>query len=214
MTMADHKRRLDKANIELGKELWMIHSSLAIYRIIGLNIKAIPTAKTFFSVVQAQSLATVALGLRKVFEREGHYGLCSVDGVYQLAKHVQIQDNGVAKTFVEKYGVRASADWIHDVDEVFSRRRSWLKRHMHDIGSVRNTRLAHLQQDAPAGVLPSIAGFEELLVFAFDFHSFVNEAFFVVIAHPILDDKRVESSLLSLLRSLEVTEPVSQFKDS
>ena len=213
MTMADSKGRLDEANIQLGKELWTIQSSLAIYRIIGLNAKAIQRAKAFLGFVQNQSLATVTLGLGKVFEREGTYVLCSVSGVYRLAKGVQIQDNAVARVFVEKYGLRASADWIHDVDEVFSHQRPWVQSHIQVIDRIRNTRLAHVQQDAPGGVLPSIGTFEELLAFAFDFHSFVNEAFLSVHPHPILDDRQIESSLLSLLRSVGVTDPASQFKD-
>jgi len=30
--MTEAKQRLDATNIQLGKELWLIHSSLAIYR--------------------------------------------------------------------------------------------------------------------------------------------------------------------------------------
>jgi len=213
MTVTDNKGRLDEANIQLGKELWTIHSSLAVYRVIGLNAKAIHSAKAFLGFVQNESLATVALGLGKVFEREGGYELCSVGGVYRLAKGVQIQDDAVARIFVRKYGVRTSADWIHDVDEVFFRQRPLVRSHMHVIDRVRNTRLAHAQRDAPAPILPSIAAFEELLAFAFDFHSFVNEAFLSVHPHPILDDRQVESSLLSLFTSIGVTDPISQFKD-
>lgn len=95
MTTTDSKNRLDEVNIELSKELWGIHSSLAIYRVIGLNAKAIRnshTADAFFGFVQNQSLSTVALGLSKVFERQDAYPLCSVDGVYRQAKDVPIQD--------------------------------------------------------------------------------------------------------------------------
>src|SRR5712692_4758046 len=206
MTIAENKGRLDDANVQLGKELWTIQSSLAVYRLIGLNATTIHSAKAFLGFVQNQSLATVALGLGKVFEREGDHELCSVGGVYRLAKGVQIQDNAVARDFVGRHGVCASADWIHDIDEVFSHKRPWVQSHMHVIDRVRNTRLAHVQQSAPVGILPSIAAFEELLVFAFDFHLFVNEAFLGVHPHPTLDDKQVESSLLSLFKSIGLTD--------
>ncbi|MEK7371564.1 MAG: hypothetical protein AAB265_08920 [candidate division NC10 bacterium] len=80
--MPEDKHRLDETNIQLGKELWLIHSSLAVYRVIGLNAGAIPRAGGFFGFVQNQSLSAVALGLGKVFEREqpGGYELCSVGG--------------------------------------------------------------------------------------------------------------------------------------
>ena len=81
--MTEAKQRLDATNIQLGKELWLIHSSLAIYRVIGLNAKGIPRGDSFFGFVQNQSLSAVALGLGKVFEREqpDGYELCSVGGV-------------------------------------------------------------------------------------------------------------------------------------
>ncbi len=213
--MPESKHRLDETNIQLGKELWLIHSSLAVYRVIGLNAGAIPRAGGFFGFVQNQSLSAIALGLGKVFEREqpGGYELCSVGGVYRLAKVTQIQDNAVAAAFVRRYEVTPSADWVRDVDQVFSRQRPRILDHMRVIDRVRNTRLAHIQQLAPDGTLPSPAAFGELLAFAFDFHSFVNEAFLSVYPHPTLNDKQVESSLLHVLKMIGVTDPRSQFSD-
>ena len=85
---------------------------------------------------------------------------------------------------------------------------------MQVIDRVRNTRLAHIQQNAPNGTLPSIAAYEELLAFAFYFHSFVNEAFLSESSHPTLHDVQVEGSLLRLLKAIGVTDPVSQFTDT
>lgn len=213
--MSDSKDRLDETNIQLGKELWLIHSSLAVYRVIGLNAGAIPRANGFFAFAQNQSLSAVALGLGKVFEREhpDGYELCSVGGVYRLAKAAQIQCNAAAAVFVRRYQVIPSSDWVCDVDQVFSRQRPRILEHMQVIDRVRNTRLAHIQQMAPGGTLPSIAAFEELLAFAFDFHSFVNEAFLSVHPHPTLNDKQVESSLLHVLKMIGVTDPRAQFSD-
>jgi hypothetical protein len=41
------KERLDKANIQLGKELWAIKSSLDIYTLIGLNAQTINSGGPF-----------------------------------------------------------------------------------------------------------------------------------------------------------------------
>ena len=215
ISMPNSKDRLDEANSQLGNELWLIHSSLAVYRVIGLNAGVIPCVDGFFSFAQSQSLSAVALGFGKVFEREqsGGYELCSVSGVYRLAKAAQIQDNAVAVAFVRRYQVTSSADWVCDVDQVFSRQRPWILGHMQVIDRVRNTRLAHIQQMVPDGTLPSIAAFEELLAFAFDFHAFVNEAFLSVHPHPTLNDTQVESSLLHVLKMIGVTDPRSQFLD-
>lgn len=216
MNRADSKHCLDEANIQLGKELWAIKSSLAIYRAIGLNAESINSGsgRAFFGFLQNQSIAAVALGLGKVFERESAYELCSVSGVYRLAKQVQIRDIAAARAFVGKYGVSPCGDWIKDVDEVFSAQRPRIGSHLQIIDRVRNTRLAHIEQDAPVSTLPSIAAFEELLAFAVEFHAFVNEAFLSVHSHPILDDRQIESSLLSLLKKAGVTDPVSEFEDT
>jgi hypothetical protein len=126
-----------------------------------------------------------------------------VGGVYRLAKAAQIQDNAAAAAFVRRYEVTPSADWIRDVDQVFSRQQPRILDHMRVIDRVRNTRLAHIEQMAPDGTLPSIAAFEELLAFAFEFHSFVDEAFLSTHPHPTLNDKQVESSLLHVLKMIE-----------
>ena len=84
---------------------------------------------------------------------------------------------------------------------------------MRVIDQVRNTRLTHIQQMAPEATLPSIAAFEELLSFAFHFHSFINEAFLSAHAHPTLTDRQVEASLLRALAMMGVTDPRSQFPD-
>jgi hypothetical protein len=215
--MAESKQFLDETNIQLGKELWLIHSSLAVYRVIGLNAGTIRVrpGHGFFGFVQNQTLSAVALGLGKVFEREqpNGYELCSVGGVFRLAKAVKIQDSSAAAEFVMRYGVTPSSDWIRDVDQVFSVQRSWILGHMRVIDRVRNTRLAHIQQMAPEGNLPSVAAFEELLTFAFNFHSFINEAFLSVHSHPTLNDEQVETGLLRVLEMIGVTDPPSHFTD-
>jgi hypothetical protein len=139
--------------------------------------------------------------------------LCSLRGVYRLAKQVPIRDTARARSFVGKYDIVASQDWSRDVDEVFSRQRPWIQSHLKKISRVRDTRLAHIQQDAPSGVLPSIVAFEDLLRFAFDFHLFVNEAFLDTHPHPIMNDRHVEQSLLRLLEKIGVSYPVSGFED-
>src|SRR5438445_1906338 len=129
MSMPEGSHRLDETNVQLGKELWLIHSSLAVYRVIGLNAGAIPRAKGFLGFVQNQSLSAVALGLGKVFEREVGYELCSVGGVYRLAKAVPIQNSAVARAFVNRYGIASSADWIQDVAQLFAHQRPRIQSH-------------------------------------------------------------------------------------
>src|SRR3989304_1784074 len=102
MSMPENKHRLDETNIQLGKELWLIHSSLAVYRVIGLNAGQFASGGAFFGFVQNQALSAAALGLGKVFEREqpSAHELCSVTGVYRLAKAVPVRDTAAATGFV------------------------------------------------------------------------------------------------------------------
>jgi len=204
---------LDKANDQLGRELYDIKSNLDIYTLIGLNAKAIKSGKLFLAFIQRQSHRDAALGLARVFERSDAHELCSVSGICQLAKHAHLENISAAHTFVSKYGIIPSEDWIQDIDRVFSAQRPCIRRHMKVIDRVRNTRLAHIQQNAPKAVLPSIAAFEELLAFAFDFHTFVSEGFFNTQPHPILDDRQIAGSLMRVLREMGVSNPVLDFKD-
>src|SRR5262245_9934833 len=139
--MIEVKQRLDATNIQLGKELWLIHSSLAIYRVVGLNAKAMPPGDSFFGFVQNQSLSAVALGLGKVLERyqRDGYELCSLGVVFRPAKAVPIQNPSAAAEFVRRYGVNPSPDWISDVHQVFSSQRPRIAAHMQAIDRVRNT---------------------------------------------------------------------------
>ena len=203
--------RLDNANVQLGIELFVIKNSLDIYRVIGRNVKAIKAGEVFFAHAQNQSLGAVALGLARVFEREDAYELCSIRGVYRLAKQVPVRDTRAVGSLVGKYGIDTSQDWVRDLDLVFSRQQPRIQSYLKKIRTSRNTRLAHIQQNAPSGILPSIAAFEDMLGFAVDFHSFVNEAFLSTHSHPILHDRWVEQSLLHLLEKIGVNNPVSGF---
>ena len=202
------RSRLDRANIELAKELLSVKSSLDVYKLIGLNASRIGRGQTFFGHVQRLSHLYVALGLAKIYEREKRHELCSVPGIYRLAKHVAIQSPSAAMTFAREYGVESCGKWVQDVDHVLSKQQPLLGKHLQVVDKVRNTRIAHLQQDAPVGNLPSIAAFEELLAFAVAFHSFVNEAFLSTGSHPILHDGTMSGSLSTVLKDVGVSNVV------
>jgi hypothetical protein len=173
---------------------------LDIYGLIGLNAAHIITGNRFLGHTQRLSVLHVALGLAKIFEREREHELCSISGIYRLATQVPIQDIAALRPFTSAYGVDASGDWARDVAAIFIKQRSVLNRHLRKVYRARNTRIAHLQRDAPTRNLPSIAGFEELLAFGVAFHTFINAAFFNASAHPILEDRKVASSLTQMLR--------------
>jgi hypothetical protein len=210
------KARLYQATDALGQELLFIKSSLDTYRVIGLNASKIVSGKMLFGHLQRLSLLNVALGLAKVFEREeeGGYELCSVSGVLRVAKSVAIDEVAAVHAFASRYGVRQRDEWIVEIDEVFTKQRPMIARHMRLVRKARNTRIAHLQQAAPIDNLPSVAAFEELLTFAVRFHAFVNRAFLQTTAHPILSDKRVSNSLAKVLKLSGVIEVAEDFSEN
>ena len=205
--------RLDRANIELGKELLSVKFSLDTYRIIGLNASRIGKSQAFFGHVQRLNHFYVALGLAKIYEREEQHELCSVSGVYRLAKNAKVDNPLAAATFARAYGAEPSHDWVKDIDHVFARQRPVIAKHLKVVNAVRNTRIAHLQQDPPTRDLPSIAAFEELLAFAGAFHAFVNATFLQTNSHPILNDGTMSASVTTLLRSMGVSDVAQDFDD-
>jgi len=170
--------RLDRANIELGKELLSVKFSLDTYRIIGLNASRIDQAQAFFGHVQRLSHLYVALGLAKIYEREKSHELCSVSGIYRLARDTNIKNRSAAATFARAYRIEPSAEWAKDIDQIFARQRPIVAKHLKIV-------------DAD---LPSIAAFEELLTFAVAFHAFVNDGFLDTSSHPILNDARMSAA--------------------
>jgi hypothetical protein len=212
MTLPESPRsRLDRANIDLAKELMAVKSSLTIYSIIGLNASKIDSSKAFFGHLQRLALQDIALGLGKVFERERRFHLSSLRGVLRLAQDVPIENLSASSTYVRAYGVASTESWATDVEEVFLAQRPLIKTYMARLTHARHTRIAHLQQDAPIRDLPSIAAFEHLLTFAVRFQSFINEAFLNTHSHPILQDGTMRASLTHLLQRTGIADVVSDF---
>jgi hypothetical protein len=210
---------LYEANKRLVQELMRVKSALDIYGLIGLNASRIEVGKKFFGHVQDQSLRVVALGFDKVFERESEDDgkikneLCSISGIFRESKMVPIQQPEAWKILVKKYGVEPSSDWKADVQAVLAKQRPIVAAAMQKIAAVRNTHIAHLAQSPTQSNLPSIAEFEGLLNFVFDFHSFVTKGFLGSNAHDVLNDTQVKGSLTRVLEKTGVTSVVSAFKD-
>lgn len=206
--------RLDLANIELAKELLSVKFSLDTYRIIGLNASRIGNGKAFFGHTQRLNHLYVALGLAKIYEREKRHELCSISGIYRLARGATIQNRSAAATFARRYEVEPSDAWANDIDQVFAKQEPVLGKHLRVVNRVRHTRIAHLQQDPPTGDLPSLAAFEDLLRFAVAFHAFVNDGFLSTRSHPILEDDRMSVSLSTVLTDSGVPSVVQDFQDA
>ena len=165
------------------------------------------------------ALRILTIGFDKVFERENEEDgkseseLCSIRGIFREAKLVPIRRPDACQRFVTKYGLKTSTDWIKDVETTLSQQRPKVAASMAKIAAVRNTRLAHLSQTPSKNDLPPIAAFEDLLSFAFDFHSFVTDAFLNSHSHDVLNDTQVKSSLKGVLEKIGVPSVVWHFTD-
>lgn len=210
------QQHLVKANIQLSKELFVIKSSLDVDKVIGLNVDSIQAARPsmagFFGHTQMQSQRMVLLGIPKVFEHNPNRKLCSITGIFELAKRVTIQDNVAVNRYIEHYGITPSGNWVTDVESAHCKKRKWVKDRIKRIHKVRNMLLAHLQQNASAPQLPSMNEFYELLEYGVRFHEFINDAFLPTTSHDILNDTQVQNSFVQLLDKIGITDPTLEYQ--
>lgn len=81
------------------------------------------------------------------------------------------------------------------------------------IKEARDTQIAHSQAGTPKKDLPSLAVFEDLLGIAVRFHDLVNSAFLGAGSHPIIEDTRVQTNLVNLLREIGLSDVTAEFQD-
>jgi len=194
-------RELDKANIELGKSLWKIRSSLTVYSVIGLNASRIEKGKGFFGLVQGQQIDLIAIEFSKIFEGEKDFRLNSIPSIVRFIEEKEMVP--INPEALSSYlGQEKSETWIRDLQEMLDSQYSKYKKEINRIREARNTHIAHSQFGAPKNDLPSVAVFQELLGLAFRFHDFINSAFVNTDSHPILTDTQVQTSLVNLLQEI------------
>lgn len=206
---------LDRANILLGKELFVVKASLDLYGLIGLNASRISVGKTALGHVQNLSLMHVALGLAKIFERQkqGKPPLASISGVYALALHVPIKNASALSVYTRTFGVESTGNWVRDCETINATLHPILKPHLRKVFRARHTRIAHLQKNAHAIDLPSIEAFQELLGIGVAFNAFISEAFVVASPHPILADRKVALNFAQLLQASGLENVIVKFPD-
>jgi hypothetical protein len=213
--MKEILKELDEANIELGKSLWAIRSSVTVYSVIALNASKIRKGNRFFGFIQGQQIDFIAVGFSKVFEQEKEYRLNSIPSIFRF-----IEDNTINPTnlqavldYLAQWKISKGESWIYDLQALLKKQYQKNKQEILRIKEVRDTQSAHSQAGVPKNDLPSIAVFEELLDLACRFHDFVNSAFLNTHSHPILTDIQVQTSLVSLLREIGLSDVTTEFQD-
>jgi len=220
--------RLDDKLIELEKALYLLKSTLDVYRLISLNAPAIERANAgsaFFGHVQHLSLEFYVLGICKVFEqatKHRKHELHSLCAVLDEAATCTLMSEGPLRDFVAKYATThkspatAGASTPEEVRRVY---RGFVRQHAKEyerLQRVRDKVIAHseyLETTKRPQSLPSYDFMEKLLFFAVDLHSAIFTAYLSVHPHPIKSEGRVAGSACSALRRLGIDTVKTKFDD-
>lgn len=169
--------RLYDAHALFIKELAIVKQSLDVFRVIGINIKHLKgPGKQFLNYASMFSQRTFVTGIESLFERtNGGAGLCSIRGLLLLAKEVPLTNKRAHYEFVQKYEIKASDDWMTDLEKVLEKQRPELKACLELTSKVRNNRVAHLShpQHQEVHMLPDLNTSEKAIAFAYDFYCFI-----------------------------------------
>ena len=208
-------KELDEANIELGKSLWVIRSSITVYSVIGLNASKVQEGQGFFGFVQGQQIDLIAVAFSKVFEQEKEYRLNSIPSIFRFIEGNKIHPMNphTVSNYLAQWKMEKGESWILDLQALLMNQYQKHKQEILRIKEARDTQIAHSQAGVPKKDLPSIAVFEELLGLACGFHDFVNSAFLSTHSHPILTDTQVQTSLVNLLREIGLSDVTIEFQD-
>lgn len=220
--------RLDDKLIELAKTLYLLKSTLDVYKLICLNaagIKRTNVGRRFFGHLQDLSLESYVLGICKVFEqptpRRRHelHSLCAVLGE---AGEWPLLSEGPLKDFAAQYGathqsqVIVGPSLLEDMSRIYGK---FVRQHSKELDRLRRMRdkvIAHSEYLEPAKrpeSLPSYDLMENLLLFAVDLHSAISRAYLNVLPHAIRREGRVAASLHSTLQRLGMNTVETKFDD-
>lgn len=190
----------------LIKEIYMVHASMRIWRVVGINVKSIhASGKEYINFSSMLAQRTIVMGIESIFERTekkkkkcrcqrtktaselccceltaADPELCSLRGVLALAERVPLRQPRAQHVFASKYGVPVTDDWRADVEGVMKKQSKFVAECMKHTGRIRNQRFAHLAQPKsgmPAYMLPAVGHVEQLMEFAHDFHTFISVGF-------------------------------------
>jgi hypothetical protein len=208
-------RKLDEANIELSKSLWVIRSCITVYSIIGLNASKIPKGKGFFGFIQHQQIDLIAVAFSRVFEQEKRFRLNSIPSIFRFIEENKINpiNPQAVSDYLAQWRIEKGDSWVADVQTLLDNQYQKYKQEILRIKEARDTQIAHSQAGVPRRDLPSVAVFEALLDLAFGFHDFINSAFVNTSSHPILTDAQVQTSLVNLLREIGISDVTTEFQE-
>jgi hypothetical protein len=173
--------KLYDAHVLFIKELAIVRQCFDIYRVVLINQNVKGTGAEFirFSAMLAQR--NFVTGLESLFERtNGGEGLCSIRGLLTLANDLPLKNPSAHTEFVEKYGIQATSSWSNDVEKILKSERKMVQACLTRTSTIRNKRLAHLEQPSPnegQATLPNLDESEKIIAFAYNFYLFIARGF-------------------------------------
>ena len=208
---------LDKRNIQLGYMLKRLRQNIEIDRIIGLNedpLRDSCIGDPFIDYLQEQARCFIALDISKIYEKQKHHTLNSINGVISaIPNHVKTEDKiSPINEFLEKHDIQTSKS--DDLKTILlcalRQREDRYKNELENLKKFRNTYIAHSDSGFSSATLASHNDYENLLNFAYDFYALINEHFRGVV--PAFLGAKVGMGFSRVMKKHGISKPIITFK--
>ena len=180
---------LDKRNTQLGYMLKRLHQNIDIDRIIGLNVCSLEESSIgnpFIGYLQEQAICFIALDISKIYEKQKHHPLNSINGVISaIPDNVKTEDKiSPINEFFKDHGIQTSKSddlktillcVLEQIEDRYKDKLGGLKK-------LRDKYIAHSDSGFGSATLASHNDYEALLKFAYDFYALDFKLFFDVVA--------------------------------
>jgi hypothetical protein len=207
--------KTDKKNIELGRLLYQVREDIDVHRIIGLNVVAIRDSQISSALVgylQKTAQESLALYFCKIFELPDGHSLNSIPGIIGSLPETPLSGDQATAfiAFGRKYGNKMHPSQGKSyLNKTFNQFRKKHSVSLKLLKTFRDTVGAHSGSDSNSKFLPSHHECEKLYTFAFEFYNLV--ARYVINSGPATIPRLAGSGLVSLMKSMGVQKPKTDF---
>jgi hypothetical protein len=209
-------RSLDRTTIELVNTVVRLHGSIAVHRIIGMNIDQLTNlgiGRSFFGHSQQVALESVAVNICKLYDLERNYPLSSIPGIIKFCR-TEYQSRSPSKElviFAKKYGHSEKGDdWLEMISATFDKFVADQKIPLGRFRTFRDKFVCHSEYGYTTAGLPSHEAMEDLCGFAHEFYKLVRYDLSGV--HPAALPEEAGTSLSRLMEKIGVDAPIYDFE--
>ncbi len=208
---------LDKRNIQLGYMLKRLRQNIEIDRIIGLNVCTLRDSSIgnpFIGYLQEQARCFIALDISKIYEKQKHHPLNSINGVISaIPDHVKTDDKiQHINEFFGDHGIQTSKsdDLKTILQDALRQIEDRYKNELENLRKFRNTYIAHSDSGFSSATLASHNDYEKLFSFAYDFYRQISRHFVGV--EPAFLRAKVGGDFSRLMIKHGISNPIITFK--